>query len=174
MKVILAGGPMHGKRLDDVRGSQFVTAVESPIPLWATVSTRPRFWADPVGWFRWKPSTSIDAADAVPAVTQHLYRVAGFLDDDTRVYWYQGPYAGEPPHDPADVLRAVWTVMYDHKRDHPFDGPGLRWEMGPEWHAAVRRASIGSPGPPEPGDVLAGYPVRVTTGSPRLVTEDTP
>lgn len=165
---------MHGKRLNDVRETQFVTTVVPPIPFVATVSARPRFWADPIGWFRWKPSTSIEAADTMPAVSQHLYRVAGFLDDDTRVYWYQGPHAGDPPPEASDVLRAVWQVMDDRKRDHPGDRIGLRWEMGPEWYAAVRRASIGSPGPPMPGDVLFAYPVRVTTGSPRLVTEDTP
>jgi hypothetical protein len=174
--IILAGGPRHGKRLDDPPPvNEYVTTVQPPIPLRAAVKTRPRFWRDPLGWFRFKPGTTIDSTEFAPAPVHHLYRFAGTLKDGTAVYWWQGPYAAEPPFDSADVLRAVWQVAIDFERDHPYVRPaGVQWEMSPQWYAAIRRASRAGTGDPMTGDMLFGYPLRVCTGSPRLVTEDTP
>lgn len=176
---ILAGGPHHGKRLDDVEPREITIAVMPPTPLVAVPKQRPKFLSDPLGWWRWKQGVSIEPIERLPAPQQHLYRATGYLDDGTRVYWWQGEYAGEPPFDGADVLRRMWTVASEYERDHPFAatdpfGGDTRWEMGPDWYAALRRAAIGLPGNPQPGDTIFARPVRVTTGSPRIVTEDTP
>lgn len=177
MRAILAGGPseLHGRILDLVH-EQYVTLVQPPTPLYAHLPPpRPRFWADPIGYFRWKPGTTLDMmSTSIPAPVQHLYRAAGWLDDDTRVYWWQGTYAGSPPPARDDVLALLYQTLRDFERDHIGDRAQAHWEMGPEWFEAVQNAAIGLPFEQHPNDMLTGYSVKVTTGSPRLVTTNTP
>ena len=172
MRIILAGGPMHGRRLDQVgEDSVCMTAVDSFASLTGILATppaRPSFWRGPLAWWRWKPSEI-----AVPEATaqQHLYRWNGVTRDGARIYWHVGR-DDEPPAG-SDAIIGVLAAAHRRALNEHVGGDGW-WEMSGDWYKAIRRALSASPGEPALGDVLLGRQVRVTLGSPRIVTKETP
>jgi hypothetical protein len=168
---VLAGGPYHGKRIRTAT-RQITMVYTPPIPLAATrPAPRPKLWRDPRGWIAWKPGAAIDVG-AELGVSQHLYVYTADGHDGSRVYMWQGAYAGTPPADNDDVLHAVYAAM---KAADPADWDGGHVEMGPDWWQAVRRAAFTSVGGGDlyaaTHDSLFGLPVRVTHGSPRIVAD---
>jgi hypothetical protein len=169
---ILAGGPLHGKRLDEAAGEHLGVVASVPVhSLWSRIPPRPRWWRDPLGWLHWVPPERAPVPESV--FVQHLYRANGQLRDGTLVLWWCGRYDGEPPADPDTALH---LLMAESARVPPWDRQRAHWEMSMEWFTAIRRAAgiYGLDDGPNPGDVLLGAEVRVTVGSPRLVTEETP
>jgi hypothetical protein len=165
-EAILAGGPLHGKRLA-VSAQQYVTAAAADFSWLALASApRPSFWRHPLAWRRWQPPPPLSE----PTYTQYSYRAAGHLTDGTPVYWFAGPDI-QPPAASDDVLRHLYqtAAQVSPARRH---APGMHWVMGPEWYAAVRR--VPSTVTWDMDNQLLGIPVKVSHGAPRLTAVDDP
>jgi hypothetical protein len=171
--IVLAGGPMHGRRLAEDPGDAltYLTAVSgftSIAGLWATRPPRPSWWRHPLAWRRWRPE-----AVPVPDTTaqQHLYRRNGTLaDGTTAVFWWVGRDSDPPP----DLDGIICVLAEVHRRALNEFVYGGWWEMGGDWYNAIRRVLAESPGEPALGDRLLGREVRVTVVSPRIVTKEMP
>lgn len=178
MMAILAGGPDHGKRITNPGSDHLETVAVAKAPLSALdhVITRPRpiWWKDPIGWWQW---TQPEPPTWTPGLefTKHLYTRNGSLKDGTAVYWHQGVYQ-PPPENARELAANLYEAM---ERCHPADRTSAHWEMGSDWHGAIRRhLTPVTPGGDDyvstPQDLLLSYPVRVSAGAPRLTPDEAP
>jgi hypothetical protein len=167
-QAVLAGGPEHGRRLEIASSRPRYIHLETSgwMPAMFTQPPRPSVWRHPLAWRRWQKVM----ARPVPDPQSCVYRHNGFLADGTPVYWYGGPDTA-PPASPEAVVRHLFTVLNEASPYDRLPGRG-HWEMGMEWYTAIRAAPTLSPGPLD--DSLFGNPVKITFGSPRYVTRDTP
>ncbi len=173
-EAILAGGPLHGRRLDVRDGAKGYETyiVEQPLP--ASAPPRPPWW-QPLRRRHRKRAAIAAIPRPLGELARCAYRRDGQLSDGTPVYWHREGLSIRPPGEGklhpflVDALYAVPARDRMH----------ARWVMDLEWWKKARREACEynpkldrdeSKWIPSVRDELLGKPVRVTEdgGVPHL------